>query len=422
MAEEYRPAIPYSVRDQHVYIPGKTRHGKSTLMHRMVYQDIANGAGVTVIDPKGDFIPKILDWIPEHRVDDVISISLDDPIPMEFLDYKNDDEKEALVGELKWLVTRGATTEHAPLMTAILTDIIYTLLLYNDRQKDPTKRATFLDIHTFLESKPRRDQILALLKDSRFYARWTNDFPNPKDQQPTMIRMNPFINSESLNTVFGCPNPKLNVSWVMDNRKVLLVNLGGLSETKQLFGTLLIAKIQQATFRRYRLHERERVPHFLYVDEFQNCQTSKFDELLSMAGGYGLRLCLANQFVGQLEERVRKAVFGNVSSYVIFCVGDEETRYFRSIAQPYNCEDLAHFPKYRALFKIAGEPEAVIKDTLPIPPLTHPSPAAYIRNRTIERYGWSPRQEPQAELESKQDGGSTFTTNEGKTRGPKRPR
>ena len=164
------------------------------------------------------------------------------------------------------------------------------------------------------------------------------------------------------------------------------------------------------------------MPHFLYVDEFQNCQTSKFDELLSMAGGYGLRLCLANQFVGQLEERVRKAVFGNVSSYVIFCVGDEETRYFRSIAQPYNCEDLAHFPKYRALFKIAGEPEAVIKDTLPIPPLTHPSPAAYIRNRTIERYGWSPRQEPQAELESKQDGGSTFTTNEGKTRGPKRPR
>src|ERR1035441_603242 len=103
---DYRPSIPYSVRDQHVYIPGKTRHGKTTLMHRMVHQDIKNGAGVTVIDPKGELVPRLIAWIPEHRVDDVITISLDDPIPIEFLDHINDDEMEALVGELKWLITR----------------------------------------------------------------------------------------------------------------------------------------------------------------------------------------------------------------------------------------------------------------------------------------------------------------------------
>jgi hypothetical protein len=422
---EYRPSIPYSVRDQHIYIPGKTRHGKSTLMHRMVHQDIANGAGVTVIDPKGDFIPKLLDWIPPHRVDDVISVSLDNPVPIDWLDYKNDDEKEALVGELKYLITKGATAEHAPLMTAILTDIIYTLLLYNERQHEPSQRATFLDIHYFLSDEEKRETILSLLKDTRFYRRWKDDFPNPKDRQPTMIRMNPFINSRTMSTVFGCPNPKLNIGDVMDNRKVLLVNIGGLSEVNRMFGTLVLTKIQQATFRRYKLHERERIPHFLYVDEFQECQTSTFNQLLSMAGGYGLRLCLANQFVGQLDDIVRKSIFGNVGSYIVFCIGSDETRFFRDIALPYDHAELARFPKYRALFKIAGEPEAVIKRTLPIPTLHRPTPAEPIRTRTIAHYACPPLRNPEPALESKRDDtgpAKPFNFNQGKTRGPSRTR
>ena len=426
---DYRPEIPYAVRDQHIYIPGKTRHGKTTLMHRLVYQDIHNGAGVTVIDPKGDFIPKILDWIPTHRVEDTIAVSLKDPVPIDFLDYKSDDEKEALVGEIKYLITRGVTAEHAPLMTAILTDIIYTILLYNERQNDPEQRATFLDIHYFLSSETRRNKILSLLKDTRLYHRWVDEFPNPKDRQPTLIRMNPFINSESLKKVFGCPNPRLNIVDVMDNRKVLLVNIGGLSETNQMFGTLIITKIQQAAFRRHSLLERERIPHFVFIDEFQECQTQRFNQLLSVAGGYGLRLCLANQFVGQLDTVVRESVFGNVGSYIVFCVGDNDTRHFRSIAYPHDCKELANLPKYRALFRIAGDPEAAIKDTLPVPDLVRPSPAEFIRRRTIEQFACPSRHVADSDLESHPDDppgtprqSNPFPANQGKATVPKGPR
>lgn len=392
---EWRPSIPYAVRDQHIYMPGKTRHGKTTLMHRMVYQDIKNNAGVTVIDPKGDFAKSLLDWIPPHRIDDTIYLSLENPVPVDFLDHKNEDEREALVGELKYLITRGATTEHAPLMTAILTDIIYTILLYNDNQPNPSKRATFLDIHRFLAEEARRETILEGVKHTRFYRRWKDDFPNPKDRQPTLIRMNPFINSSSLSKILGCPNPRLNISRVMDKRKVLIVDLGGMAESNQMLGSLLIAKIQQTTFRRHSLLERERTPHFLYIDEFDLCQTAQFNNLLSRAGGYGLRLCLANQFVGQLDDVVRKSVFGNISSYIVFCVGDDETRHFRAVAQPYDCAEIARFPKYKALFKIAGEPEAVIKNTLPLPANPYyTSPAADIRKRTIEQYFVPPSHMP----------------------------
>ena len=426
-----RPSVPYSVRDQHVYIPGKTRHGKTTLMHRMVCQDIRNGAGVTVIDPKGDFVPDILDSIPPRRRDDVIAISLDNPVPIDFLDYRNDDEKEALLGEVKYLITKGTGPEHAPLMNSLIINLFYTLIDYNENPKTlPEDRATLLDMHYFLSNEGRRKKILSGLRDKDLINKWENDFPNPKDRAPTIIRMDPFIHSKSLTKIFGCPNPKLNIPWVMDNRKILLVSIGGLSEIKEMFGTILLAKIQQAMFRRAALLPRERVPHFLYVDELQNCQTAKFNEMLSMAGGYGLRLCLANQFLHQLDDVVKRSIFGNVSTYIVFAMAADETNAFKTIAYPYDHQEIARLPQYRALFKIAQEPEATFQNTLP-PPTTKPadSPADLIRKRTIEQYACPARKDVPPDLppdlESKRDdSGPTkpFHFNQGKTRGPGHPR
>src|SRR5258708_4212806 len=104
---EHEIRIPYEIRDQHVYVPGKTRHGKTTLLHRHIVGDIENGAGVTVLDPKGDLVESLLDYIPEPRKDDCIYLDLKNPVPLDVMSYADEDEKESLVGELKYIVTKG---------------------------------------------------------------------------------------------------------------------------------------------------------------------------------------------------------------------------------------------------------------------------------------------------------------------------
>jgi type IV secretory pathway TraG/TraD family ATPase VirD4 len=379
--------IPYDIRNQHVYVPGKTRHGKSTLFHAMATQDIKNGHGVCVIDPKGDLVNSLLNWIPETRKDDCVYISPKTPVPINFLDYIGDSEKETLVGELKYVITRNISAEAAPLMDAIITDLIWTLVSARDNPTMPAaQKPTFLDIYRFLSNQERRDYIMRFVTDPELRLRWDTNFPNPKECAPTITRMTPFLRNPSLRKLFDCPQPELSIANLMDNRKMLLVDLGGISESTKILATLLIAKIKQAAFRRASIPESERIPFFVYVDEFKFFQTSDFEDILSFAGGYGLRLTLANQFIGQLDGNIRQSIFGNVGSFIVFCVSPDDAKFYRHIAP----EDVsvAHLPKYRALYKIAGQPP-IVKDT-PAPP---PPPsreridrAEYIRKRTLERY------------------------------------
>jgi hypothetical protein len=388
--------IFYNVRNQHIYVPGKTRHGKSTLLHEMALQDIENDAGVCVIDPKGDLVNSLIHHVPEQRKDDCIFLSTRDPVPINFMDYKahSHDEKQTLVGELKYVITKGMAAEAAPLMDSILTDLLYTLFSANENPKmPPHEKATFLDVHRFLSDDARRAHILSYTTDVELRRRWNKDsFPNPKERAPTLTRMTPFLRNPSLRTLFDCPEPKLNIADVMDNRKILLVDLGGISEPTKILATLLIAKMRQAAFRRASVSESERIPFFLYVDEFEYFQTQDFDEMLSFAGGYGLRLTLANQFLGQLDVKLRQSILGNVGSFIIFCVSPEDSRFFKHIAWtrgqlgeevPF---DLANLPKYRALYKIAGQ-DPNVKDTPAPPPYSEHSYADYIRKRTRETYG-----------------------------------
>lgn len=374
----------YDVRNQHLYVPGKTRHGKSTLFLNMAIQDIEQGAGICVIDPKGDLVNRIIHYVPEKRKDDCIYISTHNPVPINFLDYKDDTEKETLVGELKYVITRGMSAESAPLMDAIITDLLYTLL--DARESMPKFDITFLDVHRFLSAEKRREHIMQFVRDPELRARW-DTMPNPKECAPTLTRMTPFVRNPSLRRLFDCPEPTLNIAELMDNRRILLVNLGGVSESTRIFATLLIAKIRQAAFRRGTpgpsfVPESQRIPFFLYVDEFEFFQTQDFDQILSFAAGYGLRLTLANQFIGQLDSNIRQSIFGNVGSFIVFCVSPDDARFFRHIAGEH---DLANIEKYEALYKIAGQ-RPVLKST-PAPPEPSPvSHAEYIRKRTIDLY------------------------------------
>lgn len=408
--------IPYPVRPMHIYMPGKTRFGKSTLMFWMALQDIKNGQGVCVMDAKGDLIDKLLKAIPKKRVDDAIFLSLDSPIALDFMSYRGEREKEALIGELQFLLTKSVEVQHAPLMNANIKDVLYTILNYNENPKTkPERRATFLDIYHFLETETRQKEILAGLTDRDLVNRWKSPkgeiMPHVERSRITS-RMTPFVRSVSLQRIFGAPEPKLNIEQAFKDQRILLVSLGT-DEIQSMYGTLLISKIKQAANRQAKLPEHDRIPFFLYCDEFQEFQTSDFDKMLSLAGGYGLCLTLAHQFVAQLEPRILASIKGNVSTFICFRLGAESANALREEIPPMETEQvwkrdpmtnemqwhtrplnfdaatLTRLPKFRVLYR-AADGTAKFCTTRKPPIFKNDGYAEYIKKRTVEKYACNP--------------------------------
>jgi hypothetical protein len=386
--------INYDIRNQHIYVPGKTRHGKSTLLHEMALQDIENGAGVCVIDPKGNLARSLLNWIPESRQDDCIYIDPANPIPIDIFDYQGPREKQTIVGELKHIITKGVNAEHATLMNSMMNDLIYTLFDANEHGGD----ASFIDIHDFLAYDSRREAIMKFVKNPKYKERWNEkNINNPRERMPTITRMSDFTSSEYLQVVLGYAKPPLNLSWVMDNRKILLLNLGGIDEPTRLLAILVLAKIHQLMKRRWNIeNEDDLIPFHLYVDEFGFFQTKDMAEMLSFDGGYGLRMVIGNQFVSQLDGLVWDAIDGNVNSYIIFHVGPKDASAYKDIAWVTSNltgervpVDIANLPRFRALYAVSGQPH-VVKDTPPPPPAPTPEQlrrAKEIKDSTIRTFG-----------------------------------
>ena len=385
-----RPKLPYKIRDRHIFIPGATGQGKSTLIHFMVCQDIKNGAGVCVIDPKGDLVKQLIHWIPENRVEDTIYLDLNTPIPLDFMSYSNPDAKDALVGDLKYILTRGESTEHAPLMNAILDDLIYTLFDANDNPKIPAElRATFIDIYEFLENEERRKEILHFVTDAKLKRKWLNDFPNPKDRRPVISRMTPFVRNKSLLTLLGTPEPRLNIADCMNNRKVLLVDLGGVSSAKIVYGSLLVSRIQQAAFARHSIPKEKRIPFFLYVDEFENFQTSSFDKIISQARGYRLCLTVGCQWLSQLRKEIEDALF-TVSTYLIFALTEKDSKKFKALMRPYDTDALVGLRQGEAFYIINKKSPILVRTPPPAPHTSkvgRKSFAKEIIENTVQKYG-----------------------------------
>jgi hypothetical protein len=369
-------SIPYEIRDQHIYIPGKTRHGKTTMLHHLIMGDIQNGAGVTVLDPKGNLADQLLDYIPEHRKNDCYSLSLEYPIPLDVMSHKNPDEKENLVGELKYIVTKGDETLKRA--DAVLTRLFYMLLT--------VPGTSFLDTHNFFANPVRRDAILAALKpiNEERWTYWKHNFPRPDVYDPILTRMTKFIEHPSLRAIFQLSDNPLSIPWVMDNRKILIVNLGGSGESKNIYGSLLVAKFLQTTLRRSGMNPADITPHHLYVDEFERFQTSAFDEIFSIAGGLGLRLTVGNQYIGQLEEKIRASIFGNAGTFIVFKIG-EHTDLFKNILYPYDHNLLAQIPKHQAMYKI-GDQTPIFKWTRPLQPKPKQSFRAHIVQNTLTTF------------------------------------
>ena len=338
-------------RSRHVYIAGATQHGKSTLIERMALADIKNGHGLCILDPKGDLIKSIIDKVPERRADDTILLEASNPVPIDFMGWETEQERQTLAADVFQTFLQFSTMTAGDQWLSVLRAVIYTLL--------DAKNCSFLDINAILVNDEKRREILARVTNPDILDYWALEFPQLKKDapQPIITRMKQFTFTPPLKTLLGTADARLNIFDCMENRKILLVDLTGVGKSNgNLIGQLLVSKIQQGAFRRESQARNRRIPFYLYADEFQNFQTSAFDTILSEAGGYRLCLTLANQGLYQLEPKIKDAIFTNVTGgWIVFHIDEKDVPNFKLKTQPLDAEQLASLPPHTAFIK-TGRP------------------------------------------------------------------
>lgn len=338
--------LPRSDRNRHLYIIGQTGVGKSGLLELLTISDIYSPYGFAVIDPHGDYAINTLKRIPAERARDVIYFNpADTDFPMAFNPMEVTDPKlkthtaSELIGVLKRMFESWG-----PRLEYILRYSLLALLDYPD--------ATMLDITRILTDRKFRNEVLGFVQDPVVRNFWTVEFASWNDKfaaeavAPVLNKVGAFTANPLVRNIIGQPKSSFNVRQIMDENKILLVNLSrGLlgEDNAALLGSLLVTKIQLAAMSRADIPAEQRTPFYLYVDEFQNFATDSFATILSEARKYGLNLTVANQYTAQMSMEVKDAVFGNVGSIIAFRMGADDARamlrYFEPKFEEY---DLVH--------------------------------------------------------------------------------
>jgi hypothetical protein len=318
-------------RARHLYIIGQTGTGKSTLIAELVRQDIEAGAGVALLDPHGDLIDEVLTFVPSRRIDDVILIDTADrewPLALNPFYRVPEDERPLVAANLVATMKHAWSDSWGPRLQYILGNAVGALLEAPD-----SCRPTMLGVARLLVERPYREQVLHHVQDPRIRSFWREEFDHWPDRQvaealsPVQNKLGELLANRFVRNILCQWRPSFDLPAVMDRGQVLLVRLskGTLGEEPaNLLGALLVSGIQQAAMRRADTAAASRRPFHLYIDEFQNFTTDTFAAALSETRKYGLTLTLAHQYVGQLREPVREAVFGNVGNIVSFRVAGSD--------------------------------------------------------------------------------------------------
>ncbi len=343
-------------RRRHMYIIGKTGSGKSTLIANMVINDMRNGEGLAVIDPHGDLTEVILDYVPSHRINDVIYLN-----PGDFGGTFAINPLEAGT-QHKDLVSSGIVAifhklygdSWGPRLEYILRNVILSLLEIPD--------ATLLMVPRILTDARFRAKVVERLQDPVVKAFWTDEFEKMPDRNkadaigPILNKVGQFLSSQTIRGIVGQPKSTVNLREAMDSKKIILFNLsqGKLGEDNAaLLGAMTITKMQLAAMSRVDIPEDERKDFYLYVDEFQNFATTSFIKILSEARKYRLDLILANQYTAQIPEELMAAIFGNVGTLMTFIVGAQDAEYLaKEYGERFKLEDLLALGNYQALLKL----------------------------------------------------------------------
>ena len=347
-------------RRRHTYVIGATGMGKSVLLGNLAYQDVMAGRGFAFIDPHGDVVEEILSKIPEERIDDVVYFDPSDdefPIGMNMFEFQTPEQKDFIVQEginmLQSLYDPNNQGFFGPRGQHMFRNA--ALLLMSD-----PNGATFIDIpKCFIDAEFMKSK-LKYVTDRNVYDYWTKEFPasmksNDSGEVVTWFasKWGPFLSDNKMKHVLGQVKSGFNIRDIMDNKKILLVNLskGKLGEVNaKLLGMIFVMKFQTAAMSRVDTPEDERNDFCLFVDEFQNFSTESFESILSEARKFRLNLVVANQFMTQLTDKIREGVLGNVGTIIAGRVGVTDAEMLEKVFTPtFNAEDLHKQPNFHAI-------------------------------------------------------------------------
>jgi len=374
----FRNPVEFYIKDQdrlgHIYCIGKTGVGKSTLLENMAISDIQKGKGLCIIDPHGDIAENILNYIPEERIRDVIYLNPADikqSIGFNPLKSIHPDHQHLVASGLISTFKKIWAESWGPRMEYILRFSLLTLLEY--------RHATLLDIQPLLTDQYFRNGILMRIKNQHILEFWRNEFekysPALKAEAiaPILNKIGLFRASIPLRNIVGQKYSSFTFQDVMDNGKIFIANLskGKLGEdTTALLGSMLITNIQLSALYRATQKEEERRPFYLYVDEMHSFVTNSFADILAEARKYKLGLFLAHQYIEQLSEPIRAAIFGNVGTMISFRVGATDAEYLEKEFRPiFNETNLVIVPRYSMYLKLmidGATSQPFSADTLPL--------------------------------------------------------
>lgn len=328
-------------RARHMYVIGKTGMGKSTLLENMAIQDIRNGEGMAFIDPHGGTADRIMEYIPEHRIKDVVYFApfdMEHPVAFNVMEDVGYDKRHLVVSGLLSAFRKIWVDAWSARMEYILSNTLLALLEYPG--------ATLLDVNRLLVNKKFRTKVVENVTDPIVKSFWVDEFAAytdryTQDATPAIQnKVGQFTSNPLIRNIVGQPKSSFDIRQAMDEKKILIINLskGRVGEVNAtLLGSMLVTKIYLAAMSRADVSAAElaRLPQFyFYVDEFQSFSNQSFADILSEARKYKLNLIIAHQYIEQMEEEVRDAVFGNVGTTVTFRVGPFDAEVLETIFAP----------------------------------------------------------------------------------------
>ncbi|MGE5392842.1 MAG: type IV secretory system conjugative DNA transfer family protein [Candidatus Saccharibacteria bacterium] len=405
-------------RRRHAYIIGRTGTGKTELLKNMAIQDIRNGEGLCIVDPHGDLVEDVLQYVPKERAEDVILFEPFDmtrPLGLNMLEVKGDEQKDFAIQEMIAIFYKLFPPEMiGPMFEHNMRNVMLTLM------EDKQYPGTIADIPRMFTDQDFQKYKLSKVKDPIVRAFWekemakTSDFHKSEMLGYLISKVGRFVENEMMRNIIGQPKSSFDFRKVMDEGKILLINLSkGLTGevNAKLLGLIIVSKLQMAAMSRADVPEDQRRDFYLYVDEFQNFVTDSFATILSEARKYRLNLIMAHQFISQLsiekegsslgDSRMRDAVFGNTGSMICFRIGVEDADVMaKEFAPVFNEFDVINIDRFNAYVKLmingtASRPFNMM--TYPKPAGANPESGRLIKNLSKLKFG-RPRAEVEGEI------------------------
>lgn len=344
-------------RRRHIYMVGKSGTGKSTLIENMAVNDVMAGRGVIIVDPHGELADKVLACIPDNRINDVIVFDPSDrefPVAFNLLESVDDDFKTIVASGFVGIFKKIFGDSWGPRLEHIMRNTVFALLDYPG--------STMLDIPRMLTNSRFRDKVLEKVHDPVIKEFWLNEFASYDTKfrteavSPILNKVGQFLSSSTVRNVVGQAESSINIREIMDQQKIMIVNLsrGKIGEDNSaLLGAMMVTKVQLAAMSRADTTIDHRPDSYLYVDEFQNFATESFAVILSEARKYNLNLTMAHQYIAQLSDEVKDAVFGNAGTLITFRVGGTDAEaLIGEFAPVFETTDLVNLDKHQIYTKL----------------------------------------------------------------------